>query len=216
MVIAALATDVTVLGAIHLVARAGAAESPARGPDRTPPTMSEPEARFARPPAPWARCLASKDGQVPTLVALTYLDRGRDAAVTLGELRGWFGKLAPAAVQIWQLELKGASRARRLAFEVPQASWPAWLVPDPTLALEARCDAMHAALRAHGIGRPRPADAAAATDVLTRSRHDVEFLFPRRPEQYTTMIPWGTVADLTEARFAGLLAWIDAPAPEQP
>ena len=51
------------------------------------------------------------------------------------------------------------------------------------------------ALRAHGVGRPRSADVADAMDPLTRSRHDLELLFPRRAEQYRSMAYLGTVAD---------------------
>lgn len=210
MIFAALATDLLVLGAIHLVARAGAGESRAGdpAPDAGP--------RFAQPPPQWARCLERKDGTPASIAAITYLDRGRDAAVTLGEVRGWFGKLAPGIVQVWELEPKDPRMGRRIAFEVPQDQWPPWLTPDPALTRAARCDALYVALRAHGVGRPRPADLQGVMDAMTRSRHDVEFLFPRRAEQYSTLEPVGTVADLTEARYAELLQWLAAPATGAP
>ena len=209
MIIATLATDAGLLGAIHLVARAGADAPVAEVAAVVPKDATATSPHVAQPPTAWARCLATKDGQPPSLIAITYLDRGRDAAVTLGELRGWFGKLAPGTVQIWRLEPRDPRWGRRIAFEVPQASWPSWLAPAPTLALEARCDALTTALRAHGVGRPRAGD---EQDALTRSRHDLELMFPRRGDQYTMMIPMGTVADLTEARFAEHLRWIDEPA----
>ena len=212
MVIATLATDAGLLGAIHLVARAGADAPVAEVAAVVPQDATGAGPHFAQPPTAWARCLATKDGQPPSLIAITYLDRGRDDAVTLGEVRGWFGKLAPGSVQIWRLESRDARVGRRIAFEVPASGWPSWLAPAPTLALEARCDALTVALRAHGVGRPRTGDEEVAMDAMTRSRHDLEFLFPRRVDLYTTMIPMGTVADLTEARFADHLRWIDEPA----
>lgn len=217
MILAAVLIDVSVVGAIHLVAKASAArgESVASAPGPRP----GPDERVAAdggvtagaPVTPWAQCLTGKDGQAPSIAAITYLDQGKDAAVTLGEVRGWFGELAPASVQVWLLESKDARVGRRISFEVPAERWPAWLVVDPSLTREARCDALHRALRAHGVGRPRPASEADAMDGKTRSRHDLELLFPRRAEHYTAMTRLGTVADLTEERFRALLDWLDAP-----
>jgi hypothetical protein len=215
MVIAAIVTDASVLGAIHLVARAGAGETGAAVGGATGTGAGTGRGTATAAPArPWARCLAGKDGEPPSIAAITYLDRGRDAAVTLGEVRGWFGRLAPAAVQVWLLEPKDARVGRRISFEVPAERWPAWLSADRSLSVEAQCDELHRALRAHDVGRPRPPELRDATDAMTRSRHDLEFLFPRRAEQYTAMTKLGTVADLTEERFAALVQWIDAPRPE--
>ena len=212
MLIAAVVTDVAVLGAIHLVARAGAATASTSPPVPGGAPVVTDGGRFAQaPPAAWARCLEGKDHAPPSLVAITYLDHGRDGGVTLGDVRGWIGKLAPASVQLAALDPRDPRMGRRIALEVPAASWPAWLATDPALAHDARCDAMVRALRAHGVGRPRPADVADAMDPLTRSRHDLELLFPRRAEQYRSMAYLGTVADLTEARFADLQRWLDEP-----
>ena len=209
MILAALATDGLVLGAIHVVANAGAVGARAPSGDLEP----SPGGEFAKPPPLWARCLERKDGTPASIVAITYLDHGRDAGVTLGEVRGWLGKLAPGTVQVWELEPRDPRMGRRISLEVAEDQWPAWLAPGPSSTREARCDGLYQALRAHGVGRPRPVLAQGLMDAMTRSRHDLEFLFPRRAEQYATMTAMGTVAELTEARYAGLLQWLDASTP---
>ena len=213
MILAAIATDAAVLGTIHVAARAGAGAENGAASGVTEKSGSGSGSGSAGEHA-WARCLEGKDHEPPSIAAITYLDRGRDDDVTLAEVRGWFGRLPPAAVQVWLLEPRDPRVGRRVSFEVPADRWPAWLQPDPALPLEARCDALYDALRAHGVGRPRGADAADASDAITRSRHDFELLFPRRQEMYTAMTKLGTVADLTDARLAALISWIDAARPD--
>src|SRR5262245_7262238 len=84
MIIAACATDAALLGGIHLVANAGgdgapvvAAPAPVPPTPVTPSASVDPAARFATPPTAWAQCLEGKEHALPSIAALTYLDRGR-------------------------------------------------------------------------------------------------------------------------------------------
>lgn len=201
MLIAALTIDAGLFATIRLASRAVAD----RGRDRAAP----PAALDAgvSPPA-WAMCMPGPAGQPPAMVAITYLDADRDAAVTAPEIRGWFGDLDPTAIQVWRLEQ--IDGRRRIAFELAAARWPRWAELAAGLEGAALCDALHRELTGHQVGRPRGAAEMTVTDRVTRSRHDLEFLFERRARLYRSQAVVGTLAELTQAGVAEHLSWIAA------
>jgi|GEM_PF-7081961 len=158
------------------------------------------------PPA-WAMCMAGERGEPPATVAITYLDAQRDDAVTAAELRGWFGDLDPATVQVWRLEL--VDGRRRISFELPADRWPRWRELAATLTGNSLCDALRGELVARRVGRPRSAADAGAGDRETRSRHDLEFFFARRDRLYRSRVAMGTLAELTQPRLDELVGWTD-------
>lgn len=152
----------------------------------------------------YALCQTIFEGRavVPTSVALTYLDAEVDREVTADEVRAWFGDLELMSIDVYKLEL--ANGVRRVAFELQRSRWPEWArvtagAPDG----DAECGLVRAALLAHGVGRPAPADAA------EDSRHDFELIYARRAKLYESIEWVGTVPQALEAtRFAALQTWL--------
>ena len=176
-------------------------------------------AREAAPNAPakgprdegWWVCQLEHGGRAvtPVSVAITYLDTGRDRDVTAGEVAGWFGDLDRSTVDVWKLET--VQGERRVAFELSRARWPRW--DQVTTGLEGKdaCSAVRGELLAHRVGRPRPPGATAAgDDDVTRSRHDFELIYARRPSLYRR-IEWAGPLDalLGEVEFALLQRWLE-------
>lgn len=204
----AVAIDLALFGAIQLVERRARTDggSGGGGPGSTAGPTPAGAVDAAVAPA-WAMCMLGDGGEQPTTVAITYLDGGRDRAVNAPEIRGWFGDLDPRTVQVWQLEQ--IDGRRRIAFELPAASWPRWGELAARLSGPALCDALRVELIAHQVGRPRARADAALTDRETRSRHDLEFFFARRPRLYRSRVAMGSLADLTQPKLDEWLGWID-------
>src|SRR5262245_10758556 len=86
MLLAALATDLTILGSVEYATRAPAARGP--GPDGPAgPVVAAPIDAPAAPP--WAMCFVAQAPDQPVRAAITYLHPGRDRGVTAGEILGW-------------------------------------------------------------------------------------------------------------------------------
>lgn len=212
MLIAAFATDLTILGSIEYATRARAEDAGDALVPWAPVALADAGTDAAVPP-PWAMCFVPTVPGEAARAAITYLHPRRDSQVSAREVLGWFGDLPPSAIEVWRLEDKKGER--RVSFELPSSAWPGWAAVSAGKAGDALCDAMHADLRAHGVGRPRAAEDATATDHATRSRHDFELLSPRRGTMYKELVRMGTADGLTPERLQTLIDWLDAP-PETP
>jgi len=180
-----------------------------------------PAAAAAPAPAPvgvalddgWAVCQLEHAGRpvTPVSAAVTYLDAGRDRALTVADVGAWFGDLDRSAVDVWKLET--VQGERRVSFEVTRARWPRWDAVATGRTGKDVCSAVRGELRTHGVGRPRvegSADEAGLDDVRVRSRHDFEMIYARRPALYRRIEWAGTLdAALGEVEFALLQRWLE-------
>ena len=233
--------DVVAAAALHRVYLADEATGRAVG------TGSGATAQPATPESPsgsddgWALCQTRFEGEPvePGTVAITYLDPGVDNAVLPTEIRGWFGSVPLATVDVYKLESRWGQR--RIALEISRSKWPLWNQVANGLEGKAMCSAVRAALRAAQVGRPRPpgstgADAVGADASRTpggaelldirdpgvgestsaddvnaqRSRHDFEFIYARRPKMYRTIEWVGPLSHALELdRFVELRQWLE-------
>jgi hypothetical protein len=173
---------------------AGSGEPRAVRPDTEPAAMD----------SGWAYCQTRLRDRtvIPVIVALTYLEPVADAAVTADEIRGWMGDLDPVAVDVYKLVHQDGTR--RVALELSRSKWPVWDQVVGEARGEEVCSRVRAALRAHGVGRPRTAPDA-GKDAL----YDFEFVYARRPRLYRA-IEWAGTLDevLDEGALDGLHAWL--------
>jgi hypothetical protein len=175
------------------------------------PGVSEGESRAAGPGAEpvamdsgWAYCQTRLRERtvIPVIAALTYLEPVADAAVTASEIRGWLGDLDLVAVDVYKLVQQDGSR--RVALELSRSKWPVWDQVVGQARGEEVCSRVRAALRAHGVGRPRT-----APDEGKDALHDFEFVYARRPHLYRS-IEWAGTLDevLDEGALDELHAWL--------
>ena len=213
MLAAVLVADALVLGSIAVATRtdAGAAPSPPPGPgtakgSQAPTKLTDVAGPLDRD---WGMCWhSSKDVE---RVAITYLDPIIDVGVTEAEMLRWFGKIPYDSIEVWKLEHKDGSR--RIAFELDWTRWPGppgWDETTRGWTGDDLCSALRHDLVARGVGRPRPPAVKAATDDLTRSRHNFEFFDERRADRYEDRDLAGTVAEVVAAdRVPELLRWVE-------
>ncbi len=153
----------------------------------------------------WAYCQTELRGRpvTPVAVAITYLAPELDRAVTADEIRSWLGEVTPAAVDVYKLPHKNGSR--RVALELTGAKWPVWDQVAAGAQGEQVCARVRAALKAHGVGRPR---VGAGDDAP--ARHDFEFIYARRPHLYETVEWVGTLDQVLEGDgLDALQAWLE-------
>jgi hypothetical protein len=150
----------------------------------------------------WAYCQTQlRDRTVsPVIVSLTYLEPLSDAAVTADEIRGWLGDLDPMAVDVYKLVHQDGTR--RVALELGRSKWPFWDLAAGDSRGEEMCSRVRAALRAHGVGRPRP-----APDQGKPALHDFELIYARRPRLYRS-IEWAGTLDEVLGELDALHAWL--------
>lgn len=204
-----------VIGAQRISESAAALGQPAPAPassksgesgsgDREQPAAGASGAGSAALDSGWAYCQTRlRDRTVmPVIVALTYLEPVDDAAVTAGEIRGWMGDLDLVAVDVYRLVHQDGSR--RVALELSRSKWPVWDQVVGAARGEEVCSRVRAALRAHGVGRPRT-----APDQGKDAVYDFEFIYARRPHLYRT-IEWAGTLDevLEEGALDALHAWL--------
>ena len=213
MLAAVLVADALVLGSIAVATRtdAGAAPSPPPGPgtakgSQAPTKLTDVAGPLDRD---WGMCWhSSMDVE---RVAITYLDPIIDVGVTEAEMLRWFGKIPYDSIEVWKLEHKDGSR--RIAFELDWTRWPGppgWDETTRGWTGDDLCSALRHDLVARGVGRPRPPAVKAATDDLTRSRHNFEFFDERRADRYEDRDLAGTVAEVVAAdRVPELLRWVE-------
>lgn len=212
MLAAVLVADALVLGTIAVVTRSDASTSRLFPGPSTP--APKPDKPVAAPPLDrdWGMCWHDKKDV--ERVAITYLDPIIDTQVTEAELLRWFGKLPYDSVQVWKLEHKDGHR--RVAFELDWTRWPGppgWDETTRGWTGDDLCSALRHDLVARGVGRPRPPAVKAATDDLTKSRHNFEFFDERRADRYEDRDLAGTLADVvTQDRLPELLRWVETPA----
>lgn len=152
----------------------------------------------------WAYCQTRLRDRtvVPVIVALTYLEPVADAAVTADEIRGWLGDLDPMAVDVYRLVHQDGSR--RVALELSRSKWPRWDQVVGDARGEEVCSRVRAALRAHGVGRPR-----VAPDQGKDALHDFEFIYARRPRLYRSIEWAGTLDEVLDgSALDELHAWL--------
>ncbi|MBE7452993.1 MAG: hypothetical protein HS111_30210 [Kofleriaceae bacterium] len=218
MIAIVLVADAAVLGAIAVVTRtrADAGPRPALAGRPAPPPALDGGTPLLDPG--WAMCFHDK--QDVSRVAITYLDTGVDAGLTVPELLRWFGSLPYDAIEVWKLEHKGGTR--RVAFELDWTRWPrppGWDEVTRGWSGDELCSALRHDLVGRGVGRPRAAAVPGASDAFIRSRHDFEFFDQRREDRYAVRIPVGTLADVVATdRLPDLLRWVEptTPAPATP
>lgn len=214
MLAAVLVADALVLGSIAVATRSDAGTSwPSPGPGTA--KGSQAPTKITAPAAgpldkDWGMCWhGTKDVE---RVAITYLDSIIDVSVTEAELLRWFGKLPYDSVEVWKLEHKDGSR--RVAFELDWTRWPGppgWDETTRGWTGDDLCSALRHDLIARGVGRPRPPAVKAATDDITRSRHNFEFFDERRADRYVDRDLAGTLADVVAAdRVPELLRWVES------
>ena len=152
----------------------------------------------------WAYCQTRlRDRTVtPVIVALTYLEPAGDAAVTADEIRGWLGDLDPVAIDVYELVHQDGTR--RVSLELSRSKWPVWDQVVGAARGEEVCSRVRAALRAHGVGRPRT-----APDQGKDAVYDFEFVYARRPRLYRS-IEWAGTLDevLDQGALDALHAWL--------
>lgn len=152
----------------------------------------------------WAYCQTRLRGRevTPVTVAITYLEPGDEAAVSAAEIQGWLGDIDPMAVDVYKLAHRNGSR--RVSLEVTRAKWPVWDQVAAEVEGEAVCGRVRAALRAHGVGRPRPAPGAGKP-----GQHDFEFIYARRPRLYRSIEWVGTLDHVLAGEGLGALhGWV--------
>lgn len=178
------------------------------GTQRLPDLALAPPAAGAAPDLAadhgWAYCQTWLRGRdvTPVTVAITYLEPGSDAAVSPGEIRSWLGDIDPVAVDVYKLAHSDGSR--RVSLEVGRSKWPVWEQVAAGVQGEEVCGLVRAALRARGIGRPRPAPGAGKP-----GQHDFEFIYARRPRLYQSIEWVGTLDQVLASEVLGeLQAWL--------
>jgi hypothetical protein len=141
----------------------------------------------------WAYCQTRlRDRTVmPVIAALTYLEPVADAAVTADEIRGWLGDLDLVAVDVYKLVHQDGTH--RVALELSRSKWPVWDQVVGAARGEEVCSRVRAALRAHGVGRPRT-----APDQGKDAMYDFEFIYARRPRLYRSIEWVGTLDEVLE------------------
>jgi hypothetical protein len=198
-----------VVGAQRIPESAAALGQPASAPSLGEGSGEEPRAGApgAEPAAMdsgWAYCQTRLRDRtvIPVIVALTYLEPVADAAVTVDEIRGWLGDLDLVAVDVYRLVHQDGTR--RVALELSRSKWPVWDQVVGGARGEEVCSRVRAALRAHGVGRPRT-----APDQGKDAVYDFEFVYARRSRLYRS-IEWAGTLDevLSEGGLDSLHAWL--------
>jgi hypothetical protein len=200
-----LGLDAALVAGAHRIPESAALGQPAQpGARDGEPQEAEPGAGPVAMDNGWAYCQTRLRDRtvIPVIAALTYLEPVADAAVTASEIRGWLGDLDPVAVDVYKLVQQDGTR--RVALELSRSKWPVWDQVVGQARGEDVCSRVRAALRAHGVGRPRT-----APDQGKDAVHDFEFVYARRPHLYRSIEWAGTLDDvLDEGALDGLHAWL--------
>lgn len=193
-----------VLGALRVPASAALGEPVLPGAPDHAPDAAGPGAAPVPMDSGWAYCQTRLRDRtvIPVIAALTYLEPVADAAISASEIRGWMGDLDLMAVDVYKLVQQDGKR--RVALELSRSKWPVWDQVVGEARGEEVCSRVRAALRAHGVGRPRT-----AADQGKDAVHDFEFVFARRPHLYRAIEWAGTLDEVLDGGVLDELhAWL--------